>query len=224
MGIWTRSRRSRPLRYFVYISDLKVQMLLDQISEPVRRSIAAELKLDFKLVSLTLSSPAVDTTTRQRSRIEKLAVVEQHIRRYEQVGDLTARHGWLAGEADLDWKPLEDGETVLFTGHAKELLIGLGGSVSHLIGRPTSEMQVGSHPPTIRAAVLDGSAAGSADFGRNLQAAARALYSLPQPVRFLARAISRQPLPDGSAQDEYLLATPLFVEAVNPAQSGLEVP
>ncbi len=210
----TRGQRARPPRYFVYISDLKVQMLLEQISEPARRSIAAELKLDLKLISLTLTSPIVDGQQRQQSRMAKLAVVEDYIRRNKHIGDLTSSRGYIAADAELDWKPLDDNETVLFCGCDEKLLIVLGGSVSHLIGRPSSPAQLGSHPHTIHAAVLDGRNASPRDLGRNLQAAAQAICSTPQPTRFLAHAISRGPL-DGNSQNEFLLATPLFVEVID---------
>jgi len=208
-----RGQRAKPLRYLVYVSDLKVQMLLDQIGEPTRRRIAAELKLDFKLISLTLNGPIADGRQREQSQIAKLAVVEDYIRRNQDVGDLTSARGYIAADAELDWMPLDD-ETVLFCGYAGKLLIVLGGSVSHLMGRPAAHARLGSHPHTIRAAVLGGPNASPGDLGRSLQTAAQAVYSTPQPVRFLAQAISRGPL-DGNSQDEYLLATPLFVEVID---------
>jgi hypothetical protein len=213
-----KGQRSRPLRYFVYISDMKVQMLLDQLSEPTRRSLAAELKLDFKLVSLTLTSPMVDGQQRQQSRIAKLAVVEDYIRRNHPVGDLASTRGYIAANAEMDWKPLDDNETVLFCGCDEKLLIVLGGSVSHLIGHPSSPAQLGSHPHAIRAAMLIGPDASPGDLGQDLEAAAQAVCSTPQPVRFLARVISRGPL-GGDSRGEYLLATPLFVEAIDQVNS-----
>ena len=213
MGFRTRSQKARSLRYFVYISDVKVDMFLEQISEPTRRSIAAELKLDFKLISLTLTGPLVDGQQRKRSRMAKLAVVEDYIRRNHELGDLTSARGYIAADAELDWKPLDDNETVLFCGYEERLLIVLGGSVSHLMGRPSSSAQLGSHPHTIRAAVLGDPHASPAGLGHNLQLAARAVCTTPQAVRFIAHVISRGPLA-GDSQSEYLLATPVFVEVI----------
>ena len=189
-------------------------MFLDQISEPTRRSIAAELKLDFKLISLTLTSPIVDGQQRQQSRIAKLAVVEDYLKRHQQVGDLASARGYIEADAELDWKPLDDNETVLFCGYEDKLLIVLGGSARHLMGHPSRSTQLGSQPYTIRAAVLGDPHASPADLGRNLQRAAQAVCSTPQAVRFIAHVISRGPL-EGDSQNEYLLATPLFVEVIN---------
>lgn len=218
-----KSAERGPLRYLVYVSDQKIQLLLDQIGEPARRSIAAELKLDLKLISLTLTSPAVDASLRYRSRMAKLAVVEDYIERHHQVGDLTATRGYFTGRLAMDWQPFDD-DTVLFCGYAGTTLVVLGGSVGHLLGRSPSEMQVGSHPYAIRQALAagilqDGDAprAAAADIGRGLDTAARAVYHTPQEVSFLARVISRGPLGSGSAHTDYLLATPLYVEAVDAA-------
>jgi hypothetical protein len=213
MAIRVKGERASSLRYFVYLSDQKLQMFLDQIPEPVRRGIAAELKLDLKLVSLTLTSPALDRALQERSRMAKLAVVEDYITRHHKVGDLTCTRGYFVADAEMDWKPCDDNETVLFCGYHEALLVVLGGSVSNLLGRPSSPVQIGSHPYTIQAAVRRGSEPG--DLGVDLEAAARAVYSTPQPVRFLARVISRGLLPYGSELAEYLLATPLFIEATD---------
>lgn len=167
----------------------------------------------MKLVSLTLASSTVDRSLRQRSRIAKLAIVEDYIQRHHHVGDLTSKHGYFAAHVEMDWKPLDDNETVLFCGYAGTLLVVLGGSISHLVGRPSAAMQIGSHPYTIQAAVLYGD--DPKHLGRDLEAAAQEVCSMPQPVKFLARVISRGPLYNGSAQTEYLLATPLYVEAVD---------
>jgi hypothetical protein len=212
-----RPEQARSLRFFVYISDAKLQMFMEQIAEPIRRSIAAELKIDFKLVSLTVTSPAVDRALREKSRLAKLAVVEDYITRYQEIGDLTSARGYFTGAAELDWKPCDDNETVLFCGYSETLLIVLGGSVSNLLGRVPAAMQIGSHPYTIQAAVRRGSEYG--EIGADLVAAAQALISLPQPVRFLARVISRGPLPSGTGAHEYMLATPLYIEATDSVNS-----
>jgi hypothetical protein len=145
--------------------------------------------------------------------LRKLAVIEDYIQRHHHVGDLTSKHGYLAAHAEMGWKPLDDNETVLFCGYAGTLLVVLGGSISHLVGHSSAQMQIGSHPHTIQAAVLYGDE--PRDLGRDLEATAQEVCSTPQPVKFLARIISRGPLHGGSVQAEYLLATPLYVEAVD---------
>ncbi|MEV4518402.1 SAVMC3_10250 family protein [Dactylosporangium sp. NPDC049525] len=203
----------------VYLSEVKLQMLFDQIGEPARRSLAAELKLDVKLLSLTLSSPSVDPALRQRSRLAKLALIEEHVKRHHAIGDATATHGYIKAQMDMDWSPVGD-ETVLFCGYTTDSLVTLGGSTSHLIGMPPSEGRIGSHPYVIRQALntdfgVTTAHAGVDGLARSLALAAAEVYRMPQRVEFLARVISRGLLDVQSCRREYLLATPLYVEVID---------
>ncbi|WP_035700912.1 DUF7019 family protein, partial [Glycomyces tenuis] len=48
-------RRKRPaLRYYLYISDTKLDMLFDQIDPRQRRRLSAEVDVDLKLAGLRL--------------------------------------------------------------------------------------------------------------------------------------------------------------------------
>lgn len=212
-----RGGQSNPLRYLAYVSDSKLDMLLGQIDGPAMRSIAAELKLDIKLVALTLASSPADKSLRERSREAKLEVAERYLRRRDQIGDLTSTSGWVAVDAEMDWNALDD-ETVLFCGRAADVLVVLGGSVSNLLGRMPSRDQTGSHPPAIRAAIaaaIGGQGAdGRPNLGRDLLAATKTICITPQPVHFLAWIISHGALAGRSPYRAYLMATPLYVEPI----------
>jgi hypothetical protein len=209
----------RILRYLVYLSDVKLQLLFDQIDEPVRRSLAAELKLDGKLLGIILDNANIDPSLRRRGRLMKLSLVEKHLERNSVVGDATASRGFFKTEMMMDWKPI-DGDTVLFCGYKSDMLVVLGGSNSHLLGQSPSESRIGSHSYAIRQS-LDlafGPPAASArteDLGWHLDAAAAAIYKTPQRVAFLAHAIARGPLDPPPLPREYLLATPIFVELID---------
>ena len=188
-----QGNNKHPLRSLVYLSELKLTQILDTIDEQTRRSIATELKIDLKLLSLTLSSTSVDRSLRNRSRVARLTVAERYIRQYLPVGDIASDRDWIAGEAEMGWKPLQDGKTVLFCGEfrgqAGPVLVTLGGSVSNVLGYPTSEEQTGSYASTIREAV---SGNGQPErFWHDLETTARQVGAMPQPVRFLARVLAR---------------------------------
>ncbi|MGD0558683.1 MAG: SAVMC3_10250 family protein [Streptosporangiaceae bacterium] len=202
----TNESNMHPLRSLLYVSALKLAEIIDQIDEPARLTLAARLRVDFGLLSAEVASSGVDRSLRNRSQAARLAVAEQYIRQRTTVGGLAAERGWFAGQAEMGWKPLQDGQTVLFCGYAGPLLVVLGGSVSNLRGHPASQVQTGSHVATIREAVFDGGR--PEDFGRDLEAAANEICVMSQPVRFLARFLRRGPLENG----EYLLGTPLYVE------------
>ncbi|MCI0689871.1 MAG: hypothetical protein L0Y54_21920 [Sporichthyaceae bacterium] len=56
------------MKYYLYVSDRKVDMLFDQIPRRLRRRLAAEAKVDLKVASVTLTSAHDDHT-----RYSKLA-------------------------------------------------------------------------------------------------------------------------------------------------------
>ena len=163
------------LRWFVYVSDAKLANLLDEINDRTRRSILEKLQvsLGFNLapVNLTVQSQPANKSLRNRSRAVQVSMVEEYVRQQFKVGDLATGDHWIAGRVDMEWAPLQDGETVLFCGYAGPLLVALNGSVGHLIGQTSSGNRTGSHSYAIRAAVLNGDALES--LGDDLVVAAR---------------------------------------------------
>jgi hypothetical protein len=196
------------------VSDLKLQGLAEQIPSSIRREIVAELKLDLKLASFTLTSSTPPGGSSRGGTLAKLALVEEHMRRSGQIGNLESKSGYFKAEAEMDWFPLDDKETVLFCGYVGSLLLALGGSISHLLGQPRTQTQLGSQPYTIRAAIHGVGLPRPGDLGRDLLAAAHVAYVTPQPVRVLAGVITRGKLPRGSVMTDYILATPIYVETI----------
>jgi hypothetical protein len=137
------------------------------------------------------------------------------------LGDIASDRDWIAGEAEMGWKPLQDGRTVLFCGEfrsqAGPVLVTLGGSVSNVLGYPTSEEQTGSYASTIREAV---SGNGQPErFWHDLETAARQVGAMPQSVRFLARVLARHDPDESPSGVAMVLATPLYVEHAEHTQS-----
>ena len=73
------------LRYFVYVSDTKLNNLFDQISPKLRQRLSAEAKVDLKLASRTIKEAQEPAAT----RMAKLNVVEGCIDGHHQVGTAT---------------------------------------------------------------------------------------------------------------------------------------
>lgn len=46
------------MKYYIYISSLKVDMLFEQLPAPLKKKIAAELKIDLKILIQRSTSPA----------------------------------------------------------------------------------------------------------------------------------------------------------------------
>jgi hypothetical protein len=120
------------MRYYVYVSDAKLDLLLGQIPPKRLSRLAAEFKIDLKLVSMTVQTAAPPEAT----RYQRLAVVERAIERDEDVSGLEEPSIWFRGELGLRSMIFGGGSTglLLFTGAWQGTVIALIGSAHHLVG------------------------------------------------------------------------------------------
>jgi hypothetical protein len=138
----SRSPHARPLRYYVYISDTKLDMLFEQIDRGVLKRISAEVKVDIKLASLTLREAPNPGPTRSA----KLQVVERFIEAHHKVGTVQEPgREYFRGQMEMQWGWAGD-DAVWFQGGNEERshyrqYLGLGGSRHHVLGE---------RPPSIR--------------------------------------------------------------------------
>jgi Family of unknown function (DUF7019) len=130
-----KDRTSRSLRYYVYISDAKLEMLYGQIDPGTRKRISAELKVDLKIASLTLRDADSVTQTREG----KLKIVERFIRTYHDVGTIQKPDGeYFYGRMNMRWGYY--GDAVLFRSvstpaeSVNQSNVLLVGSRHHVIG------------------------------------------------------------------------------------------
>lgn len=92
--------REAPLRYYIYISDYKLDMLYEQISPTLRRRLSGELKIDLKLAGLTLTGGEQPDAT----RMTKLRAIEHHIDKHHHVGDISdPGREFFRGTMDMQW-------------------------------------------------------------------------------------------------------------------------
>lgn len=140
-------RRKSPLRYFIYISDAKLDMLFEQIDPVWRRRVSAEAKVDLKLASLTLRQ----ADHLSAARMAKLRLVERYIHAYHHVGtvqepgfeyfrgSMPMQWGWLNHGYDPD-SPSGGRDTVFFRGRDDSHVVVLAGSRRHVLGKkPAAE-------------------------------------------------------------------------------------
>jgi hypothetical protein len=131
--------RQPSLRYFLYVSDSKLDMLYEQIDPAMRRRISAEVKVDLKLASVTLRQADQPAAT----RMAKLRVVERYIDTHCQVGDVSAPGpAFFRGRLQMQWgwltpteRPDRPSPVVLFRGTAGNDFVLLGGSRGHVLGQ-----------------------------------------------------------------------------------------
>lgn len=193
------------MRYYLYISDSKVDMLFAQIPSKLRDKIAFELRVDIKVVSVSLKDRPNDET-----RYSKLEVVEKYIGDNLTVGSVDEPEEFFTGLLPVRWRPGEN--LVYFTGTTKRTFLGLGGSSHHVLGSaptPESGVRLASVLPYMRSVIqkdVDESLKGMLSpqlEGRDNYLGAflklsEILESMTMPeqrVRFLAKRLLDEPFP-----------------------------
>jgi hypothetical protein len=116
-------------------------MLAAQIPESFWKRLSAEVKIDLKVVGVTLAE-----RTSEETRYSKLALVERYLRDEGEVGfilDIGESSKFFSGKLAMQWGPYlhHQGATYLpgepmvwFAGETEETIVGLGGSMKHMIG------------------------------------------------------------------------------------------
>jgi hypothetical protein len=137
------------MKYYIYVSDAKVDMLLPQIPHEARQRIAFEFKFDLKLLSASRRSE----TETDDNRFNRLEAVAAFIREYGNLGTVDAPDEYIEGTLEMNWGPYggeafdTESPLIYFGGVTEQTIVGLGGSAKHLIGSNGSS-QPHSHSAT----------------------------------------------------------------------------
>jgi hypothetical protein len=121
------------MKYYVYVSESKVEMVYAQIPANLREKIASELKIDLKVISATFKADANEST-----KFSKLKLVTEYIERHEAVGTVDKPESYFKGVINMRWGPTGPymNPLVYFGGVTDETILGLGGSMRNVIGAP----------------------------------------------------------------------------------------
>jgi hypothetical protein len=119
------------VKYYIYVSDTKVDMLFPQIQKGLRSKIAAELKVNLKLLELTIGGKNTPET-----RYSKLDIINSYIRKSRDLGTVEEPKAYFEGTLPMCWGPYGHGsrQIVYFGGETERAILGLGGSLDHIIG------------------------------------------------------------------------------------------
>ena len=120
----------KSLKYYVYVSNSKVEMLYSQIPRRFFDGMSAELKVSLGVASSVLTQKAAEETI-----YSKLSVVLRYIYEYGAVGSIDNPEDYFSGTAMVRWGLYDSQNTlVLFVGSTNETIFGIGGSLAHLLG------------------------------------------------------------------------------------------
>jgi hypothetical protein len=125
------------MRYYVYVSETKVDQLYAQVPDKLRNKIATKLTVDLKVIKAEFQG--VQT---QESLFSKLTIVEQYLEGEGLVGTPDEPKSFFSGTMRLRWgfmdtvmgTELSLDEIVFFSGRTDETVVGLGGSRKHVLG------------------------------------------------------------------------------------------
>jgi hypothetical protein len=130
------------LKYYVYVSESKIDMLYSQIPKNTRSQIEAEVKFNLKIVEVSFAKKQFED-----SLYERLAVVLEFLQKRDLIGHLSAPGDFFAGTVHLDWAQIHPG-VVYFGGIYNDVTLGLGGSMKYLLGYDVRDVEHGvSHTP-----------------------------------------------------------------------------
>jgi hypothetical protein len=88
------------MKFYIYVSDAKLDMLFAQMPMPISKRIAADLSIDLKVVSVSLTHTPSDA-----SRYSKLKVVTKYIEENEKVGSVGSPRAYFKGVLPMRWGP-----------------------------------------------------------------------------------------------------------------------
>ena len=218
------------MKYYVYISDAKVDMLFPQVPHEIKRRVATEWKMDLKLLSASRRTESES----EDNRIARLETVADFIRQSARVGTVDSPCEYVADTLPLRWGDYgwdRKSPVVYFGGETERTIVGLGGSSKHLVGSSvTSAAEPHSAMPYLIKFLGEGlrqqenessEKPGShvAIFPYPFTPIAAVEYSIlqmqgpPQNVEFLAKRLAYGPVEKHAELKEkhVLLATPLYV-------------
>ncbi|GAA4616078.1 DUF7019 family protein [Saccharopolyspora hordei] len=217
-------------RYYLYISDSKVDMLLSQIDPRFAAPRTTEFGVDLRLVSAKRSADRAAT-----DRFARLDRVVRHLQDFGDLGTVDEPGQFFGGVLPMRWAAMPgeaDPSLVFLGGWSDRTVVGLGGSARHLLGAapgtsqpsssslaPTMLDQLGATSDLEDELVVD--AVGD-DLDRSDRAAlttvCRAVRDLRAPaqnVEFLAKRLLHGPCPGGDTGPcggrSVLLGSPVYV-------------
>lgn len=128
---------AKDLKYYLYISASKVEMLYPQIAADLKEKKAAEWEVDPKFLSHSRKSEDEPTGTQQA----RLGAIVETLAMQEKIGTIEEPREYFGGCFKMRWgiyadngRPNDEPPLVYFGGTTGETVCGLGGSSRHVIG------------------------------------------------------------------------------------------
>lgn len=218
-----------PVKYYVYISDTKVDMLYPQIPKPLLKRIASELNINLKLLGVELGA-GVKGNQSEETRYSKVKIVSKYIEEHLDVGTVEAPSTYFRGTLPMKLELINRNGgyvgAIFFAGVTNRTIIGLGGSAHHAISSsltpapPSNDL--GENPSSLHTLLrfllreFERDVQSPAEFGKPLERKVESILleismsSIPsQQFEFLAKTLFQEPSSDQG--QHIVLGTPIYV-------------
>lgn len=124
------------MKYYLYQSVSKVDMILPQISKEYLTGIAVELGFDWKILSAKLTK---EFNTRD-NRTKRLEAVVAYINKKKNPKPFDEDSSWIRGKLRMtSFELTENHDVIFYLGETQQTILLLGGSSIHLIGGDKKE-------------------------------------------------------------------------------------
>jgi hypothetical protein len=146
------------VQHYIYVSDTKVDMLAAQVPRRLRDQIAADLKLDVKVLAVSIKQAPAEET-----RYSKLALITRYLTHHGDVGTMDEPKAYFMGTLPMRWGELRDWKdrvgpagspAIYFVGETDATVVALGGSMRHVLGTDTplgyGELSGSLAPPLVK--------------------------------------------------------------------------
>lgn len=120
------------MKYYIYISDAKVDMLYPHIPQPILKKIASSLSIDLKLLGAEINIGAKGNSS-DETRYSKVQIVSEYIEKHLDVGSVDAPSTYFKGRLSMRQGIFKD-QAAYFGGETVRTVLGLCGSIRHVIG------------------------------------------------------------------------------------------
>jgi hypothetical protein len=201
---------SAPPKYFIYISDSKLNMLFSQLPSGIQNRIL------------------VSSRTADSLRMAQLHATVEFLKSHDLVGTIDQPKDYVEGVMDMRWGHYSGGGLVYFGGVSKESIVGLGGSDKHVIGATGQSFahSASATPALIKALMteLGIDLKGKWPFETPMaaphlvpsavQLATTEMQGPLEKLEFIAKTLCTglsEPWEEGECEKKILLATPLYV-------------
>jgi hypothetical protein len=233
-------KNTADMKYLLYLSTAKLDMLYRQIARADRTKRTFEWKLDIKIASATVRREVEEEVDQD----DKLQTVIKELESSGQVGTVDEPGAYFKGTLPMKWgmyqdwgRPNDEPPLVYFGGMTDKTVFGLGGSTRHVVGFEGASF-TGSRSDTpqlvghlLRGLDIDSKGWRSFDHdegGGARMAVAVATYKLKGPtenLEFLARTLVEGEVRHAIFTDDKklhcVLGTPLYVALMPPYPEGL---